>query len=430
MTLPEALKQLTIGEAMPKGASAPTAATTAALEQLRAAIADDARNSETQLRTEVQRRVAAEQEVARLRAALLEAQDEAERRREANASLRAENTRLRQVDEERRRLLAGAARESLSARDETSPPLSRPPPSAPPSSGGVGRQEAMAARSRFAQSVVAALQSVCDPTGRHFVLVLKQLVKAQGFARVLVTDGPGDGGVDLRLWDDRDTLTIVQAKCKSARYKVSETEMMAFDGALAREERRERGVRAIFVTSTGFVEGARERARPHGARLLLMGEPELRAALAEHDVSRALAADPDVLSLLRANRLSFAPPPDATPPPPLPPPPDAAATAVLAAATPPPPPPPPARQPSDASPARSGGTPGRQREAWTREEDEALIRGVRRYADDKHRWVKILADAELAPALAARAARVAAGPVALKDRWRTLKEQMAASSQG
>ena len=192
---------------------------------------------------------------------------------------------------------------------------------------------------------------------------------------MLVTDGPGDGGVDLRLWDDRDTLTIVQAKCKSARYKVSETEMMAFDGALAREERRERGVRAIFVTSTGFVEGARERARPHGARLLLMGEPELRAALAEHDVSRALAADPDVLSLLRANRLSFAPPPDATPPPPLPPPPDAAATAVLAAATPPPPPPPPpARQPSDASPARSGGTPGRQREAWTPEEDDALLR--------------------------------------------------------
>ena len=374
MTLPaDALKQLTIGEAMPKGASAPTAATTAALEQLRAAIADDARNSEAQLRTEVQRRVAAEEEVARLRAALLEAQDEAERRREANAALRAENTRLRQVDEERRRLLAGAARESLSARDESSPQPSRPPPSAPPSSGGVGRQEAMAARSRFAQSVVAALQSGCDPTGRHFVLVLKQLFKAQGFARVLVTDGPGDGGVDLRLWDDRDTLTIVQAKCKSARYKVSETEMMAFDGALAREERRERGVRAIFVTSTGFVEGARERARPHGARLLLMGEPELRAALAEHDVSRALAADPDVLSLLRANRLSFAPPPDATPPPPLPPPPDAAATAVLAAAT-PPPPPPPARQPSDASPARSGGTPGRQREAWTAEEDDALLR--------------------------------------------------------
>ena len=437
MTLPEALKQLTIGQAVANGTSTiavtkglPTAATTAALEQLRAAIADDARNSEAQLRLEVQRRVAAEEEVARLRAALLEAQDEAERRREANAALRAENTRLRQVDEERRRLLAGAARESLSARDETSPPASRPPPSAPPSSGGVGRQEAMAARSRFAQSVVAALQSGCDPTGRHFVLVLKQLFKAQGFARVMVTDGPGDGGVDLRLWDDRDTLTIVQAKCKSARYKVSETEMMAFDGALAREERRERGVRAIFVTSTGFVEGARERARPHGARLLLMGEPELRAALAEHDVSRALAADPDVLSLLRANRLSFAPPPDATPPPPLPPPPDAAATAVLAAATPPPPPPPPARQPSDASPARSGGTPGRQREAWTPEEDDALLRGVRRYADDKHRWVKILADAELAPALAARAARVAAGPVALKDRWRTLKEQMAASSQG
>ena len=322
MTLPAAaLKQLTIGEAMAKGT--PTAATTAALEQLRAAIADDARNSEAQLRLEVQRRTAAEEEVARLRAALLEAQDEAERRREANAALRAENTRLRQVDEERRRLLAGAARESLSARDETSPPPSRPPPSAPPSSGGVGRQEAMAARSRFAQSVVAALQSGCDPTGRHFVLVLKQLFKAQGFARVLVTDGPGDGGVDLRLWDDRDTLTIVQAKCKSARYKVSETETMAFDGALAREERRERGVRAIFVTSTGFVEGARERSRPHGARLLLMGEPELRAALAEHDVSRALAADPDVLSLLRANRLSFAPPPDATPPPPLPPPPDA-----------------------------------------------------------------------------------------------------------
>ena len=428
MTLPEALKQLTIGEAVAKGT--PTAASTAALEQLRAAIADDARNSEAQLRLEVQRRATAEEEVARLRAALLEAQDEAERRREANAALRAENTRLRQVDEERRRLLAGAARESLSARDESSPPPSRPPPSAPPASGGVGRQEAMAARSRFAQSVVAALQSGCDPTGRHFVLVLKQLFKAQGFARVLVTDGPGDGGVDLRLWDDRDTLTIVQAKCKSARYKVSETEMMAFDGALAREERRERGVRAIFVTSTGFVEGARERARPHGARLLLMGEPELRAALAEHDVSRALAADPDVLSLLRANRLSFAPPPDATPPPPLPPPPDAAATAVLAAATPPPPPPPPARQPSDASPARSGGTPGRQREAWTPEEDDALLRGVRRYADDKHRWVKILADAELAPALAARAARVAAGPVALKDRWRTLKEHMAASSQG
>ena len=106
--------------------------------------------------------------------------DEAERRREANAALRAENTRLRQVDEERRRLLAGAARESLSARDETSPQPSRPPPSAPPSSGGVGRQEAMAARSRFAQSVVAALQSGCDPTGRHFVLVLKQLFKAQG----------------------------------------------------------------------------------------------------------------------------------------------------------------------------------------------------------------------------------------------------------
>ena len=40
------------------------------------------------------------------------------------------------------------------------------------------------ARSRFAQSVVAALQSGCDPTGRHFVLVLKQLFKAQGFARV------------------------------------------------------------------------------------------------------------------------------------------------------------------------------------------------------------------------------------------------------
>ena len=60
MTLPEALKQLTIGEAMPKGAPAPTAATTAALEQLRAAIADDARNSEAQLRLEVQRRAAAE----------------------------------------------------------------------------------------------------------------------------------------------------------------------------------------------------------------------------------------------------------------------------------------------------------------------------------------------------------------------------------
>ena len=59
-----------------------------------------------------------------------------------------------------------------------------------------------------------------------------------------------------------------------------------------------------------------------------------------------------------------------------------------------------------------------------------MLRGVRRYADDKHRWVKILADAELAPALAARAARVAAGLVALKDRWRTLKEQLAASSQG
>ena len=447
MTLPAAaLKQLTIGEAMPKGAPTPTVATPAALEQLRAAIADDARNSEAQLRSEVQRRAAAEEEVARLRAALLEATDEAERRREANAALRAENTRLRQVDEERRRLLAGAARESLSARDESSPPPSRPPPSAPPASGGVGRQEAMAARSRFAQSVVAALQSGCDPTGRHFVLVLKQLFKAQGFARVLVTDGPGDGGVDLRLWDDRDTLTIVQAKCKSARYKVSETEMMAFDGALAREERRERGVRAIFVTSTGFVEGARERARPHGARLLLMGEPELRAALAEHDVSRALAADPDVLSLLRANRLSFAPPPDATPPPPLPPPPDAAAT-------PPSPPPPPARQPSDASPARSaharaaargvdGGGRGAAPQpchqlppAWPHLRHvigaaQTLPRGVRRYADDKHRWVKILADAELAPALAARAARVAAGPVALKDRWRTLKEQMAASSQG
>ena len=105
-TLPAAaLKQLTIGEAMPKGAPTPTVATPAALEQLRAAIADDARNSDQQLRAEVQRRVAAEEEVARLRAALLEAQDEAERRREANAALRAENTRLRQVDEERRRLL-------------------------------------------------------------------------------------------------------------------------------------------------------------------------------------------------------------------------------------------------------------------------------------------------------------------------------------
>ena len=166
------------------------------------------------------------------------------------------------------------------------------------------------------------------------------------------------------LWDDRDTLTIVQAKCKSARYKVSETEMMAFDGALAREERRERGVRAIFVTS-GLRRGcARARAAAR-ARLLLMGEPELRAALAEHDVSRALAADPDVLSL-RANRLSFAPPPDATPPPPLPPPPDAA----------PPPcsPPPhrrrrrrrPARQPSDASPAARSGSAGWTRRRMTR----------------------------------------------------------------
>ena len=59
MTLPaDALKQLTIGEAMPKGAPASIAATTAALEQLRAAIADDARNSEAQLRSEVQRRAA------------------------------------------------------------------------------------------------------------------------------------------------------------------------------------------------------------------------------------------------------------------------------------------------------------------------------------------------------------------------------------
>ena len=101
MTLPDALKQLTIGDAIANGTptaatakGTPTAATTAALEQLRAAIADDARNSETQLRLEVQRRAAAEQEVGRLRAALLEAQDEAERRREANAALRAENLSL------------------------------------------------------------------------------------------------------------------------------------------------------------------------------------------------------------------------------------------------------------------------------------------------------------------------------------------------
>ena len=52
------------------------------------------------------------------------------------------------------------------------------------------------------------------------MLVLKQLFKAQGFARVLVTDGPGDGGVDLRQ-DDR-AADDRPGEVQSARYKVSE----------------------------------------------------------------------------------------------------------------------------------------------------------------------------------------------------------------
>jgi hypothetical protein len=88
----------------------------------------------------------------------------------------------------------------------------------------------------FALAVVDTLGDGVDPSGRLLVETTGRLLAALGFllrgASSLI-DGPRDGGIDIRVWDEGENVSLVQCKCKRRGYLVVPAEVEAFASAVA-----------------------------------------------------------------------------------------------------------------------------------------------------------------------------------------------------
>jgi restriction system protein len=94
------------------------------------------------------------------------------------------------------------------------------------------------------------------------------------------TGGPGDGGIDAIIKEDKLGLSriYVQAKRYSPDQKVSRTDVQNFAGAMVRVQK------GVFITTARFTDGAREFVDTHEKTISLIDGDELCELMIRHGV--------------------------------------------------------------------------------------------------------------------------------------------------
>ena len=188
-------------------------------------------------------------------------------------------------------LVVGAAANDTQLFEHTQ---AKQPASAAVSHGGGGGGAAALHAVDFARRVLEATRT--DASGTALEELTRRVFLALGYDVPPRQSGPGDRGIDLRVFTADDALEIVQCKSKGrGKTNVSFSEMSEFIGAMELAD----CTTGHFVTNSGFTASALHAARSLPSKqVVTIGAEELAALLHQHH-SR-LRHDHHIISLLEA----------------------------------------------------------------------------------------------------------------------------------
>ncbi len=126
-----------------------------------------------------------------------------------------------------------------------------------------------------------------------FKRAVVELLRAMGYGGTVedagtLLGGPGDGGVDGAIKEDKlglDTV-YVQAKKWAADRTVGDAEIRNFIGALQLHRAR----KGVFFTTSDFTKTARTSAARSDSRVVLINGTELAALMVEHNVGVSITS--------------------------------------------------------------------------------------------------------------------------------------------
>ncbi len=95
----------------------------------------------------------------------------------------------------------------------------------------------------------------------------------------------GDGGIDGTIKEDRLGLDVIYVQAKRWENTVQKPHIQQFAGALQGQKAR----KGVFITTSGFSQGAREYARNIESSLVLVDGIELAGLMIDHNVGVSLA---------------------------------------------------------------------------------------------------------------------------------------------
>lgn len=125
------------------------------------------------------------------------------------------------------------------------------------------------------------LAKVKTGSPRFFEGLVVDLLRAMDYGEwAELRGGPGDGGIDGVIHQDRLGLDRVYVQAKRWDSSVSRPEVQKFAGSLAGEKAH----KGVLMTTAVFTREAREYARSIDTRIVLIDGTELVALMIEHDI--------------------------------------------------------------------------------------------------------------------------------------------------
>jgi len=129
------------------------------------------------------------------------------------------------------------------------------------------------------------LQRVMNVTPRFFEELVVELLVNMGYGGSRDDAGKaigrsGDGGIDGLIKEDPLGLDAVYVQAKRWQNNVGRPEIQAFAGSLEGERAR----KGVFITTSGFTEGAREYVGKIDKRIVLIDGPQLVSLMFEHGI--------------------------------------------------------------------------------------------------------------------------------------------------
>jgi restriction system protein len=154
----------------------------------------------------------------------------------------------------------------------------------------------------LANNLLEQIKSVTDAAFEQIVVDLMVGMYAESFEDAgRVVGGPGDGGIDGIVKQDKLGLDVIYLQAKKWKGHVGRPEIMQFSGALARKNAN----RGVFITASGFSSAALEYVEALPQRIALVDGKQLVDLMIQYNVGVTPATPPKDYVVKRLNRDYF-----------------------------------------------------------------------------------------------------------------------------